>query len=388
MDATKPAAPCQTETFLSRIREALHDTLGIPEVRACLLAELEEALSNAGMRGQSMSKQRNARTRGAMGGTAGVGSAAVGSTKVKAVAARTKNGANRASGGAGRAKGGVAKAIDAGEQLVLALELESAVRARDEFLDVASHELRTPLTALQLQLQGLERQLASAPLGEHPDAARLASRLAAATRQAERLTELVAALFVASRANTELSTLRFSPVDLSGVALRACEKVRDDAARRGCVLTLDAPHPVHGHWDESRMSQVLSHLLANALKYAPGAPVTVTIRAEGEAAVLSVSDRGMGIPSGRLARIFDRYERAVPSNSYGGLGLGLFVVRSIVEAHGGRISVESREGEGACFLVRIPRNADAVRCDRCDDGRRDRKSPSRHGAPPRRSQAG
>src|SRR5439155_15213342 len=103
--------------------------------------------------------------------------------------------------------------------------------------------------------------------------------------------------------------------------------------------------------------QVLSNLLSNALKYGPGRPIDVSVQAEGEKVTFSVVDRGMGIMEEDQRRIFRRFERAVSSRHYGGLGLGLYISRQIVEAHGGTIDVSSHVGEGSVFTVSLPRVA-------------------------------
>src|SRR5207237_650146 len=103
-----------------------------------------------------------------------------------------------------------------------------------------------------------------------------------------------------------------------------------------------------------RIEQVLTNLISNALKYGDGKPVTIEVRAEGRAAQIVVRDRGIGISPENLGRIFGRFERAVSARNYGGLGLGLYITRQIVEAHGGSIGVESEQGQGSAFFVELP----------------------------------
>jgi len=132
------------------------------------------------------------------------------------------------------------------------------------------------------------------------------------------------------------------------------ERWRDEASRAGCQLHVDAPAPVRGRWDPLRIDQVIENLLGNAIKYAPGKPVRISVAARGDLAELCVSDDGPGIPPGAEARIFRRFERATDVRNYGGLGLGLYIVREIVEAHGGTISVDTAAGKGATFRVALP----------------------------------
>lgn len=109
-----------------------------------------------------------------------------------------------------------------------------------------------------------------------------------------------------------------------------------------------------GRWDRMRLEQVVMNLLSNAMKYGEGKPIRVVVEAAGDTAVLAVSDRGIGIAAKDQERIFDRFERAVSVDHYGGLGLGLFVAKQLVEAMGGTIGVDSKEGCGATFTVRLP----------------------------------
>ncbi len=115
-----------------------------------------------------------------------------------------------------------------------------------------------------------------------------------------------------------------------------------------------ASAPVHGRWVRSRLDQLVTNLLSNSMKFGAGKPVEVVVGAECGLARLVVRDRGIGIHLDLQARIFDRFERAVSSEHYGGLGLGLYISRRIVEAHGGSIRVESEPEAGSTFTVEIP----------------------------------
>jgi signal transduction histidine kinase len=115
-----------------------------------------------------------------------------------------------------------------------------------------------------------------------------------------------------------------------------------------------APDPIVGHWDRERVEQMIGSLLSNALKYGAGKPIGVQLRSAGGWAEITVRDRGMGIAPGDLERIFGRFERAVSVRNYGGLGLGLYLTREIVQSHGGSIHATSTPGEGAAFTIRLP----------------------------------
>jgi len=254
----------------------------------------------------------------------------------------------------------LAAAVREGERAerahLLAME---AVRLRDEFLVVASHELKTPLTPLQLQLDGLRRALERAG----PMAPGLAARVDAAARQVARLGRLVNELLQGAMLAGGRLALEREEFDLGEAAGAMVERLRDEAVRGGCELRLSCEGPLAGRWDRVRVEQVLANLLSNALKYGAGRPVDVGIRAIDSAVAISVADRGIGIAPEDAERIFGRFERAVPVHHYGGLGLGLFVVRRIAEAHGGRVTVSSRPGEGAQFTVVLPRYVGAAAAD-------------------------
>ena len=237
------------------------------------------------------------------------------------------------------------------ENARLYAEAQEAIRVRDEFLSVASHELKTPLTTLQLQLGGLDRALASTLVTEQ----RLAKRIETANRQTVRLSGLVENLLQVSRITTGRLELQREEVNLAELAADAAEHFESAARSAGSPLTVAAPSsPVLGYWDRLRIEQVLANLISNALKYGAGKAVQVSIGESEGIARLTVSDEGIGIAPEDVTRIFGRFERAVSTRHYGGLGLGLFIVRQIVEAHEGEIRVHSKPGEGSEFTVLLP----------------------------------
>jgi PAS domain S-box-containing protein len=232
------------------------------------------------------------------------------------------------------------------ERLHLA-QADEAIRLRDEFLSIASHELRTPLTALQLQLEAIRRR---------PDLLdeRSIQRLDRATRSGDRLAQLVDALLDVSRIATGKLTMRPEEVDLAEIVRETVERMQESANKASCLLGLRSDARMVGIFDALRMGQVLTNLIGNALKYGSGAPIEVTLAARDGVAELTVADGGPGIGSKDLARIFERFERASSIRNYGGMGLGLYVARQIVEAHGGTIDAHNRPTGGACFTVRVP----------------------------------
>jgi PAS domain S-box-containing protein len=235
-------------------------------------------------------------------------------------------------------------------------ESQEAVRARDEFLTVAAHELRTPLTSLRLQLQLLRRQ------AESGDAAgvQLCSRCEAMERQVGRLSSLISMLLDVSRLATGRLSLEPREVDLAQLAGQLAEAFVGEFQRVGATLRVRiAEAPLVGRWDALRLEQVVVNLLSNAVRYGCGKPVELTLWREGDTAVLSVKDQGIGISRADLARIFGKFERAVSERHYGGLGLGLYITRQIVDAMSGSIQVDSHPGEGSTFTVRLPLNLPA-----------------------------
>ncbi|WP_437893687.1 AAA family ATPase [Sorangium sp. So ce124] len=232
-------------------------------------------------------------------------------------------------------------------------EAQQAIERRDEFLLVASHELKTPLTSLKMQAHLLARLLPRLQRGEvAPE--RIDAALQLLDRQIARLAHLVNELLDVTRLNAGQLTLARAPVDLAALAREVVERMHQQLADARCRTRLELDEPVIGHWDPSRMEQVLINLLSNAIKYGAGGLIHVIVRREGARAVLVVRDHGMGIAEADQARIFERFERAVSVRNFGGLGLGLYIVRWIVTSHGGTIRVESKPGAGATFIVELP----------------------------------
>lgn len=232
-------------------------------------------------------------------------------------------------------------------------EAQQAIRIRDDFLSIASHELKTPLTTLKLQLQRMSRLLGSAGPELQP-------LVGTVVRQTNRLHSLIDNLLDISRITSHSLALEFETVDLAAVVRDAVERVREDCARAGTEVVLSVKGDLTGIWDRIRVEQVVGNLLSNAIKYGSGRPVEISVEGEGDQARFSVTDHGIGISDEDQARIFERFERAVASRHYGGFGLGLWIVRQVVEALGGRISVRSRAGEGSTFTVELPRIREAA----------------------------
>jgi PAS domain S-box-containing protein len=234
------------------------------------------------------------------------------------------------------------------ERAELIARLDKAIQSRDEFLSVASHELKTPLTAFQLQLELIRRGMTEAC--RKP----IEARLTAAHRQVNRLSAVVESLLDVSGVATGQLALQLTDVDFSRLVRDALDRMRDTFVQAGCDVAFHSEGAVVGRWDALRLDQVVTNLLSNAAKYGAGRPIHVSVGAEAGRARLTVRDEGIGIPSEALSRIFNRFERAVSERHYGGLGLGLYISRRIVEAMSGTIQVKSEEGQGATFTVELP----------------------------------
>jgi signal transduction histidine kinase len=175
-----------------------------------------------------------------------------------------------------------------------------------------------------------------------------------ATRSADRLGSLITTLLDVSRIATGRFELHLERLDLREVAREAIDGLQDTARTTGSEMRVHMDQPLIGAWDRLRVEQIFTNLLSNALKYAPGAPISISASPAGGFAVVEIRDQGPGIPEGDLARIFGRFERAGASDRDGGMGLGLYVARQIAEAHGGSVDASNAPGGGACFTVRLP----------------------------------
>lgn len=223
-------------------------------------------------------------------------------------------------------------------------EAQSAIRARDDFLSAASHELKSPLTPLLLNIQALRK------VG---GATKAIDRI---QRQLQRMAKLIDQLLDVSRIVGGGLSLEPERVDLAQVAQTVLEHFEDPSfpGRYPCELKVDLAPGVIGHWDLLRVEQIVTNLLSNAFKYGAGRPVMLTVRRSAPFAEIVVQDGGIGIAPEDQERIFGRFETAVSRRSFGGLGLGLFIVRQIVEASGGKILLESAPQKGSIFTVLLP----------------------------------
>jgi PAS domain S-box-containing protein len=232
-------------------------------------------------------------------------------------------------------------------------EAQEAVRARDDFLSIASHELRTPLTPLQLHMMRLRTSARERKLGSMAPE-ELTKVLETAVRLVERLSLEVSNLLDVSRIVCGRVTVEPEQFDLVTLVRDVADRAQMELERAKCGLELETAGPVVGRWDRLRVERIVSNLLSNAMKYGAGKRIEIAVDVEGDDARLIVRDHGIGIARDQIERIFGRFERAVSAHTYGGLGLGLYIVRQFAEAHGGHVEVQTAEGLGSTFTVRLP----------------------------------
>lgn len=234
-------------------------------------------------------------------------------------------------------------------------ELRAALAVRDAFVSIASHELRTPITTVLGYAQHLERLLNE---GRELSPERLRQMVQSMARQGQRLRQMVDELLDIARLREGRLELRRERTDLSALVQRVVAEFQTMLDGRHTIAIKVPPEPVQGYWDAGRLEQVVTNLLENAVKYSPhGGEIRVELSCTGDRARLCVHDQGIGIAAEQLDRLFDLFHRA--PNAAGrpvpGLGIGLAIVREIVQRHGGQVQASSAgEGRGATFTVELP----------------------------------
>ena len=236
---------------------------------------------------------------------------------------------------------------DVSELHAAQVKLRGALLARDELVSMASHELRSPVGALALALEQICRKATQAGAADLQKLATLGSR------QVRRLTVLIGNLLDVSRLRAGRFELDRERGKLGDVVREACNALADQARVEGASLEVAVETDGWGLWDIDRMHQVVINLVTNAIKYGDGSPVRVRLRSIDGEVLLAVLDGGPGIPPEERERIFQPFTRATSRRKAQSLGLGLYIVHEIVQAHGGSIEVESRPGY-TCFELRLP----------------------------------
>jgi PAS domain S-box-containing protein len=236
------------------------------------------------------------------------------------------------------------------EQVEARRKVEDLSRLKDEFLSIASHELRTPVTSIKGYTQ-----LAKTLIREN-DLATSEEYLDIALDQIDRMSRLILELLDVSRIETGRLQIRREAIPWSNFVRDVVHRHHTAFSDRHFRVDVEGDERVV-NGDRDRLEQVLGNLLENAVKYSPeGSDISVDVDDRGDHVVTAVSDRGMGIPADELGQVFERFHRGrhVSSTNYGGLGLGLYITKQIVERHGGQIWVESREGQGTTFYFSLP----------------------------------
>ncbi|MGE4232311.1 MAG: ATP-binding protein [Bacteriovoracia bacterium] len=227
------------------------------------------------------------------------------------------------------------------------------VSRRDEFMSIASHELKTPITALQLQIQIMLR-LARTSQNKPELVDRMVRLAGQAETQVHQITKLINNLLDVSKLEEKKNAIQFQKANLSEIVRNVVNQYLASGFSADELILEAEPH-ISGFWDVDGIEQVVNNLIANAVKYGQKKSVFVSVAKVSRGfAEISVQDQGIGISPEDQERIFYRFERAVSSRNFGGLGLGLYIVRNIVEAHNGNIQVFSRLNQGAKFVVRLP----------------------------------
>lgn len=223
---------------------------------------------------------------------------------------------------------------------------QQALKARDQLLSVAAHEIRGPLTSIHLAAQAIRKGNARSEA--------MMAMLAVIEREDRRLSRFVDELVDLGRFRDGRLELNYEPVSLGEVVRDVAHRMDDDIVRSGSSLSVATDGNAVGQWDRFRLEQVVTNLLSNALKYGQGRPIQIRIAVQGDHAVLTIQDRGIGIEPDVISRVFLPFERGVSERHYGGLGLGLHIVKTIVEAMAGSVKAESTPENGTVFTVELP----------------------------------
>lgn len=231
------------------------------------------------------------------------------------------------------------------------VEAHRAMKARNDFLAMASHELRTPLTTLQLHLNSFQVLVAR---GLIEDRSKVDARVRILRRQVVHLTQLANTLLAASGLTGTRPPASNSEADVSALVRTVVEDFRSVGEPGSSELKLVRADPVTGHWDPVRVEQIVVNLISNAIKYGAGKLVEIEVRRTDAQVEIAVRDHGPGIPASVREHLFERFFRADAGSGIAGMGLGLYVVRQLVDAMKGSVSVQSQPAQGSEFTVRLP----------------------------------
>ena len=237
------------------------------------------------------------------------------------------------------------------EQLVKSLS--ESVKARDEFMSIASHELKTPITGMKIQTQMFKRAIRnSAPHAYEPT--RITEIIHTVDHGLDRMTRLVDDMLDISRIQLGKLAVRCEPTDITTLVAEIIDRLKPEFAAAGITVHTKLSEGLLCNLDSFRFEQVLTNLATNAIRYAPHAPVEVELKREVNHVVLRFRDHGPGVPKADHERVFKRFERLVSADKTSGMGLGLYICREILEAHGGSIRIDAETSPGTCFILEFP----------------------------------
>jgi len=234
-------------------------------------------------------------------------------------------------------------------------ELEQQLQARDEFLSIAAHELRNPMHSLLLQVS------AAVQIARLKGPEMLVRRLERVQHIVDRYVKRASLLLDVGRMNATRMQPQVESIDFSDVVREIVESYAPEAAFNRSPFHVEVPDSLQGRWDRLALEQIVSNLISNAIKFGAGAPIDVTLARKDDHVQFEVRDRGIGIAEADQDRIFGRFERVADNPGHpAGAGVGLWLVRGLVQSHGGAISIRSAPDQGATFTVSLPLHTDSL----------------------------
>lgn len=234
-------------------------------------------------------------------------------------------------------------------ELIDVTELCERLDEKNKFIGVLAHELKTPLTSLFLGCEMLHRTK------DISDKKTIENQISLVREQIHSLKDLINSLFDFSQINSNQIYLSRKKIEFCNVFEKV---VRLMNIKDSKLLTIKSCGPIYGYWDETKMEQVIRNLMSNAIKYGKNNPIAVTIDKKENFLVFKVTDSGIGIPESKLLEVFKEHKRQTKIAKKNSLGLGLYIVKKIVEAHGGTVTVDSKENVGTTFTVNLLLNTE------------------------------
>jgi signal transduction histidine kinase len=230
--------------------------------------------------------------------------------------------------------------------------LEKTIQDNHDFMSIAGHEINNPLMVLRLRLESRRKKLAAGQL-QNVNHKFLEQMFDSDNSQLNLLASHVDDLVCISRSKSGTFTLKLEPFNICQLVREVVEKNQALAKDANVEFHIHAPKEIWGKWDKLRIEQVVTNLLTNAIRYGNGNPVTIELKTDDSKALIVFKDNGIGISQTNLERIFQKYEQVGEIKTHG-LGLGLYIVKQIIDAHKGAVNVVSQKGVGSSFRVELP----------------------------------